>query len=89
MHEIRKIRRDGRDKPEQQRLRREDEREEKELQSYVAHSLARDMLVSMPGTNASALQSSNDTDFKRPVQQQEATAYNEQQFMNQHQPPSG
>jgi hypothetical protein len=28
---------------------REDEREEKELRSYVAHSLANDMINSMPG----------------------------------------
>lgn len=29
---------------------REDEREERELRSYAAHSLANDMMSSMPGT---------------------------------------
>lgn len=37
-------------KPEQQKLRAEDEREERELQSYVAHAITRDMLNAMPGT---------------------------------------
>lgn len=50
MYEIRKIRRGNMSKPEQQKLRAEDEREERELQSYVAHSLTRDMLSAMPGS---------------------------------------
>lgn len=50
MYEIRKIRRDGMHKPDQQRLRAEDEREERELTSYVAHSIARDMIQSLPGS---------------------------------------
>lgn len=50
MLEIRKIRRDGMNKPDQQKLRAEDEREERELQSYVAHSITRDMLSAMPGS---------------------------------------
>lgn len=49
MYEIRKIRRDGMNKPDQQRLRGEDEREERELTSYVAQSIAKDMINSMPG----------------------------------------
>ena len=50
MYEIRKLRRDGMDKPEQQRLRHEDEREERELQAYVMRSITRDMLSGIPGT---------------------------------------
>lgn len=50
MYEIRKLRRDGMSKPDVQKLRAEDEREERELQSYVAHAITRDMLSSMPGS---------------------------------------
>ncbi|KAK5090536.1 Protein png1 [Lithohypha guttulata] len=50
MYEIRKLRRDGMNKPDQQRLRAEDEREEHELQAYVAHAVTRDMLNSIPGS---------------------------------------
>lgn len=50
MYEIRKLRRDGMAKPDQQRLRAEDEKEERELQTYVAHAITRDMLNIMPGS---------------------------------------
>lgn len=50
MYEIRKLRRDGMNKPDQQRLRAEDEREERELQTYVAHAITKDMLNGMPGS---------------------------------------
>lgn len=50
MYEIRKLRRDGMNKPEQQKLRWDDEREEKELQSFVATSITQDMLNSIPGS---------------------------------------
>jgi peptide-N4-(N-acetyl-beta-glucosaminyl)asparagine amidase len=50
MHEIRKIRRENMDKSLRNQRMREDEREEKELRSYVAQSLAQDMIHSMPGT---------------------------------------
>ncbi|KAK5943447.1 Protein png1 [Knufia obscura] len=50
MYEIRKLRRDGMNKPDQQRLRAEDEREERELQAYVMRSITKDMLSSMPGS---------------------------------------
>lgn len=49
MHEIRKIRRDNLDKSVRTQLMREDEREERELRSYVASSLANDMIHSIPG----------------------------------------
>lgn len=49
MHEIRKIRRENLDKSVRHQLMREDEREERELRTYVAHSLASDMINSMPG----------------------------------------
>lgn len=53
-YEIRKLRRDGTNKPDQQKLRAEDEREERELQSYVIRSITKDMLNSMPGTQQHA-----------------------------------
>ncbi|KAJ9643143.1 uncharacterized protein PV06_05581 [Exophiala oligosperma] len=49
MHEIRKIRRDSLDKSVRTQLMRDDEREERELRSYVASSLANDMIHSIPG----------------------------------------
>jgi len=54
MYELRKIRRDGMNKPDQQRLRGEDEREERELTGYVAQSIAKDMINSIPGAPQSA-----------------------------------
>ncbi|RMZ78148.1 hypothetical protein DV738_g4056, partial [Chaetothyriales sp. CBS 135597] len=44
IHEIRKMRRENMDKPIQNRLRHEDEREERELRRYVAHSLTAEMI---------------------------------------------
>jgi len=41
-------------KPDQQRLRGEDEREERELQAYVMRSITKDMLSSMPGSRPEA-----------------------------------
>lgn len=49
IQEIRKIRRENVDKEVRRRLMREDQREEQELRSYVAHSLANDMINSIPG----------------------------------------
>ncbi|KIX07007.1 uncharacterized protein Z518_04983 [Rhinocladiella mackenziei CBS 650.93] len=49
MHEIRKIRRENMDKSVRQQLLREDEREERELRSYVVQSLASEMINSLPG----------------------------------------
>lgn len=69
MHELRKIRRENMDKPVRAQLMREDEREERELRSYVAHSLANDMINSMPGS-ASA---QRPDEVKRPVDPQEET----------------
>ncbi|RMZ88235.1 hypothetical protein DV736_g4537, partial [Chaetothyriales sp. CBS 134916] len=47
IHEIRKMRRENMDKPVQNRLRHEDEREERELRRYVAHSLTAEMMNEM------------------------------------------
>ena len=62
---------------------REDEREERELRSFVAHSLANDMISSMPGSA-----SSQPTDeVKHPVTpQQEDEAM---QWSSQHMDQSG
>ncbi|RMD43926.1 hypothetical protein DV735_g1221, partial [Chaetothyriales sp. CBS 134920] len=56
IHEIRKMRRENMDKPIQNGLRHEDEREERELRRYVAHSLTAEMInqvnaVTNPGSN--------------------------------------
>ena len=69
MYEIRKIRRDGMAKPEQQKLRAEDEREERELSAYVAHSITRDMLSAMPGSRPQ--HAGRSTEQKTPLQQQQ------------------
>lgn len=71
MLEIRKLRRDGMDKSQQQRLRHEDQREERELQSYVAQAITQDMLRAMPNSrilpeetkHAAEQQQHNDTSF--------------------------
>lgn len=65
------------DKPVRARLMREDEREERELRSYVAHSLANDMINSMPG----AANGQRPDEVKHPVepqQQEEAMQWSEQ-----------
>jgi len=49
MQEIRKIRRENVDKEGRRRLMREDDREEKELRSYVAQQVAEEMVNSLPG----------------------------------------
>jgi len=54
MYEVRKLRRDGMNKPDQQRLRGEDEREERELQQYVMRSITKDLLNSTPGSRPDA-----------------------------------
>lgn len=70
MLEIRKLRRENLDKPAQQRLRHEDEREERELQSYVAHAIAQDMLNAMPGSRPTRTE-----DQKTAAEQQQAMQY--------------
>ena len=47
--EIRKMRRGDMDKSIQNRLRHEDEREDRELRRFVAHSLTAEMISSIPG----------------------------------------
>lgn len=83
MHEIRKIRRQNTDKAVRQNLMREDEREERELRSYVAQSLASDMLSSLPGS----ANAQRGDEIKTPAERrQEATV----QWSNQQQmDPSG
>lgn len=77
MHEVRKIRRENMDKSVRQQLMREDEREERELRSYVAQSLASDMISSMPG----GINSPRGDEVKMAAErQQEATA----QWAHQH-----
>lgn len=49
MHEIKKMRRENMDKSDQSRLMKEDSREEKELQSYVAQALTAQMVSTLPG----------------------------------------
>jgi peptide-N4-(N-acetyl-beta-glucosaminyl)asparagine amidase len=49
MLEIRRLRRENIDKEARRRLLIEDDREEKELRSYVAHSLTAEMVSSLPG----------------------------------------
>ena len=55
MLEIRRLRRENIDKETRRRLMLEDDREEKELRSYVAQSLTAEMVSSLPGAR------SNDT----------------------------
>lgn len=49
VHEVRKLRRENMEKSVRTRLMKEDEREEKELRSYVAHSITHEMINSLPG----------------------------------------
>ena len=49
MLEIRRIRRENIDKEARRRLMIEDDREEKELRSYVAQSITAEMVSSLPG----------------------------------------
>lgn len=50
VHEIRKIRRGNLSKEAQTRLRREDDREERELRRYVARALTSDLISQLPDT---------------------------------------
>lgn len=83
MHEIRKIRRENMDKPVRAQLMREDEREERELRSYVAHSLAHDMIHSVPG----AVTPQRGDEVKTPAERQQGTdvAWSSQHQLNQFQ----
>ena len=83
MHEVRKNRRENMDKPVRTQLMREDEREERELRSYVAHSITHDMLTTIPGS----VNAQDSNEVKRPVdpQQQQAAS----QWSQQHTEQSG
>ncbi len=70
MHEIRKIRRDNMEKSVRTQLMREDEREERELRSYVASSLAKEMIHSMPG----AVSPQRSDEVKTPAERQQEAA---------------
>ncbi len=50
IHEIRKLRRENMEKETRRRLMKEDEREERELRSYVAHALTSEMILALPGS---------------------------------------
>ena len=50
IHEIRKLRRENMEKETRRRLMKEDEREERELRSYVAHALTSEMIHALPGS---------------------------------------
>ncbi|KAK5050781.1 hypothetical protein LTR84_003340 [Exophiala bonariae] len=78
MQEIRKLRRENMDKSVQHQLRREDDREERELQAYVMRSLAHDMINSMPG----AVTPVRGDEVKAPAERQDTTMQwsNEQQM---------
>lgn len=78
MQEIRKLRRENLDKSVQHQLRREDDREERELQAYVMRSLAHDMINSMPG----AITPARGDEVKAPAERQDTTMQwsNEQQM---------
>ena len=52
MLEIRRLRRENIDKEVRRRLMIEDDREEKELRSYVAQSLTAEMVSSLPGARS-------------------------------------
>lgn len=83
MYEIRKLRRDGMNKPEQQNLRWDDEKEEKELQSFVATSITQDMLKSMPGSQSA---SARPGEQKAQTQAQQAQ-YDSTPYVPHQQPP--
>jgi peptide-N4-(N-acetyl-beta-glucosaminyl)asparagine amidase len=83
MHEIRKIRRENMDKPVRQQKMREDDREERELRSYVAQSIANEMIHSMPGS----INPQRGDEVKTPAERhQDATV---QRANHQHMDPSG
>lgn len=83
MYEIRKLRRDGMNKPEQQNLRWDDEKEEKELQSFVATSVTQEMLKSMPGSQ----QASDRSGEQKLATQSQQAQYDSTPFVPHHQPP--
>lgn len=83
MYEIRKLRRDGMNKPEQQNLRWDDEREEKELQSFVATSVTQEMLKSMPGSQPSAARSGE----QKAISQSQQAQYDSTLYVPHQQPP--
>lgn len=70
-------------KPEQQNLRWDDEREEKELQSFVATSVTQDMLKSFPGSQQ---QSARPGEQKAATQAQQAQ-YGSTPFVPHQEPP--
>lgn len=72
IHEIRKLRRENIDKESRRRLMREDEREEKELRSYVAQSLTSEMINSLPGAIDTA--ESRRDEVKTPAERQQEIA---------------
>lgn len=90
MLEIRKLRREGLDKSVQQKLRHEDEREERELQSYVAQAITHDMLRAMPSSRPLRTEGSK-TAADQQQQQQAVQQHNDTSFTsNQHFPrPEG
>jgi len=82
IHEIRKIRRENMEKQLRARLLHEDDREERELRSYVAHSLTSEMLMTVPGAGGQARPSE---EIKTPAerQQEAATPWNIMQHRNE------
>ncbi|KAH0836158.1 hypothetical protein AYO21_04834 [Fonsecaea monophora] len=76
MHEIRKIRRENMDKHVRNQLMREDEREERELRSYVAQSLASDMINSIPGH----VNGERPDEVKHPVDRPQEVQWSQQQM---------
>ena len=72
IHEIRKIRRENMDKEQRRRLMREDDREERELRTYVAHSLTSEMLLSLPGSTDDRI--SRPGEVKTPAERQQEAA---------------
>ena len=67
IHEIRKLRRENMDKAVQTRLRKEDEREERELRSFVAQSITHEMINSLPG----AVNTPNGTDVVKSIEERQ------------------
>ena len=63
--EIRRMRRQSLSKEERRRLIKEDDREERELRSYVAQAIAADVASMLPGSLASA--TAQNDDQKRPL----------------------
>ncbi|KAK5101604.1 Protein png1 [Exophiala xenobiotica] len=83
-YEVRKLRRDGMNKPDQQRLRGEDEREERELQQYVMRSITKDLLNSTPGSRPDAGRSD---DQKVPTQSSQQARWAGTPFVPHNQDP--